>query len=77
MNSEMYNPHSKNIMSRNTHCQALLQWNKHNEQQLHIHVILRNLGNRPGKTPMWGNPEREREREREREILLASGKLYQ
>jgi hypothetical protein len=55
-------------MSRNTHCQTLLQWNKHNEQQLHIHVKLRNLGNQPGKTPMWGNPKRERE------ILLASGK---
>jgi len=53
-------------MSRNTHCQALLQRNKHNEQQSHIHVILRNLGNQPGKTPMWGNPKRE--------ILLASGK---
>jgi hypothetical protein len=58
-------------MSRNTHCQALLQRNKHNEQQSHIHVILRNLGNQPGKTPMWGNPKRERE------ILLASGKIYQ
>jgi hypothetical protein len=47
-------------MSRNTHCQALLQQNKHNEQQSHIHVMLRNLGNQPGKTPMWGNPKRER-----------------
>jgi len=40
-----------------------------NEQQLQIHVKLRNLGNQPRKTPMWGNPKRE--------ILLASGKLYQ
>jgi hypothetical protein len=48
-------------MSRNTHCQALLQRNKHNEQQSHIHVILRNLGNQSGKTAMWGNPKRERD----------------
>jgi hypothetical protein len=53
-------------MSRNTHCQTLLQWNKHNEQQSHIHVILRNLDNQPGKNPNVGKPE-------EREILLASG----
>ena len=46
-------------MSINTHCQALLQWNKHNEQHLHIHAILRNLGNRPGKIPMQGSPKRE------------------
>jgi hypothetical protein len=59
-------------MRRNTHCQELLQWNKQNEQQLHIHVKLRNLGNQPGKTPMCGNQKRERERERE--VLLASGK---
>jgi diadenosine tetraphosphate (Ap4A) HIT family hydrolase len=49
-------------MRKNTHCEELLQRNKHNEQQSHIHVILRNLGNQPGKTPMWGNPKRERER---------------
>jgi hypothetical protein len=48
-------------MSINTHCQALLQWNKHNEQQLHIHVKLRNLGNQRGKTPIWENSERERD----------------
>jgi hypothetical protein len=27
-----------------------------NEQQSQIHVKLINLGNQPGKTPMWGNP---------------------
>jgi len=59
-------------MRKNTHFQALLQRNKHNEQQLHIHVTLINLGNQPSKTPMW-----EIQREREREILLGSGKLYQ
>jgi hypothetical protein len=48
-------------MSINTHCPILLQKNKHNEQQSHIHVILKNLGNQPGKTPKWGNPKRERD----------------
>jgi diadenosine tetraphosphate (Ap4A) HIT family hydrolase len=57
-------------MSRNTHCQALLQRNKHNEQQSHIHVIVRNLGNQPGKTPMWGNPKRERD-------FISFRKVYQ
>jgi hypothetical protein len=58
------NSYSENIMSRNTHCQEL-----HNEHQSHVHVILRNLGNQLGKTPMWGNPKRD--------ILLTSKKLYQ
>jgi diadenosine tetraphosphate (Ap4A) HIT family hydrolase len=51
-------------MSISTLCQELLQWNKHNDQQLHNHVILRSLGKQLGKTPMWGNPKRERVRER-------------
>jgi hypothetical protein len=61
-------------MSINTHCQELFQWNKDNEQQSHIHEILRNLGNKLGKTPMWGNPERERERERD---FISFRKVYQ
>jgi hypothetical protein len=44
-------------MIKNTHCQALLQQNKHNEQQLHIQVILKNLGNQPGKNPNVGKPK--------------------
>jgi hypothetical protein len=57
-------------MSRNTQCQALLQQNKHNEQKLHIHVKLKNLGNQPWKTPMWGNPKRGRD-------FISFGKVYQ
>jgi hypothetical protein len=38
-------PHSENTISRNTHFQALLKWNKHNEQQSFNHEILKNLGN--------------------------------
>jgi predicted negative regulator of RcsB-dependent stress response len=53
-------------MSINTHCQALLQWSKHNEQQLHIHVILKSLGK---QNPNVGKPK-ERERERERSIIF-------
>jgi hypothetical protein len=53
-------------MSKNTHCQALLQRNKHNEQQSH-----------PCNTQKFRQPAKENPnvgKPKEREILLASGK---